>query len=67
MIQTSKDDNPTNSRPIVSYGIMVFVTYFLAQMGLSEDELGFYLFLWFNTFCYHGNRSTTNDLNRISP
>ena len=31
-----KDDNPTSSRPIVSYGIIGFcVLIFLAQIGLS--------------------------------
>ena len=35
-----KDDNPTNSKPIVSYGIIGFcVLIFLAQLGLSEEEL----------------------------
>ena len=35
-----KDDNPTNSRPIVSYGIIGFcVLIFIAQLGLSEVEL----------------------------
>ena len=35
-----KDDNPTNSKPIVSYGIISFcVLIFLAQLGLSQEEL----------------------------
>ena len=35
-----KDDNPTKGNPIVSYGIIGFcVLIFLAQMGLSENEL----------------------------
>ena len=35
-----KDDNPTSSKPIVSYGIIGFcVVIFLAQLGLSESEL----------------------------
>ena len=35
-----KDDNPTNSKPIVSYGIIGFcVLIFLAQLGLSQSEL----------------------------
>ena len=35
-----KDDNPTKGNPIVSYGIIGFcILIFLAQMGLSENEL----------------------------
>ena len=35
-----KDDNPTSSKPIVSYGIIGFcVLIFLAQLGLNENEL----------------------------
>ena len=35
-----KDDNPTSSRPIVSYGIIGFcILIFIAQLGLSENEL----------------------------
>ena len=35
-----KDDNPTNSKPIVSYGIIGFcVLIFFSQLGLSENEL----------------------------
>ena len=35
-----KDDNPTNSKPIVSYGIIGFcILIFMAQLGLSENEL----------------------------
>ena len=35
-----KDDNPTNSKPIVSYGIIGFcVLIFFAQLGLNENEL----------------------------
>ena len=35
-----KDDNPTNSKPIVSYGIIGFcILVFLAQLGLTENEL----------------------------
>ncbi len=35
-----KDDNPTSSRPVVSYGIIFFcVIIFLAQLGLNEIEL----------------------------
>ena len=35
-----KDDNPTSSRPIVSYSIVFFcVIIFLAQLGLNEIEL----------------------------
>ena len=35
-----KDDNPTSGRPIVSYGIIGFcILIFLAQLGLSQDEL----------------------------
>ena len=35
-----KDDNPTNNRPIVSYGIIFFcVLIFLAQLGLDDTEL----------------------------
>ena len=35
-----KDDNPTSSRPIVSYSIIGFcILIFIAQLGLSENEL----------------------------
>ena len=35
-----KDDNPTSKKPIVSYSIIGFcVVIFLAQLGLSQDEL----------------------------
>jgi len=35
-----KDDNPTSSKPIVSYSIIFFcVIIFLAQLGLNETEL----------------------------
>lgn len=35
-----KDDNPTNSKPIVSYGIIFFcVIIFFSQLSLSENEL----------------------------
>jgi membrane associated rhomboid family serine protease len=35
-----KDENPTNKKPIVSYCIIGFcVVIFLAQLGLSENEL----------------------------
>ena len=35
-----KDDNPTSGKPIVSYGIIGFcVLIFLAQLGLSEEEI----------------------------
>ena len=35
-----KDDNPTSGKPIISYGIIGFcVLIFLAQLGLSEEEL----------------------------
>ena len=35
-----KDDNPTNGKPIVSYGIIIFcVIIFLSQLSLNEIEL----------------------------
>ena len=52
-----KDDNPTSTKPIVSYGIIGFcVLIFLAQLGLNEEELKrFYILIWLNTFSFNGN------------
>ena len=64
-----KDDNPTNTRPIISYGIIGFcVVIFLAQLGLSEQELRDF------TYSYGlipsvliGIDQLPDELNKISP
>mgnify|MGYP001339779324 CR=1 FL=1 len=64
-----KDDNPTNTRPIVSYGIIGFcIVIFLAQLGLSEQELRDF------TYSYGlipsvliGIDQLPDELNKISP
>ena len=64
-----KDDNPTNSRPIVSYGIIGFcVLIFLAQIGLNEDELRDFTYSYgLIPSVLMGIDQLPNDLNRISP
>ena len=64
-----KDDNPTNTRPIISYVIIGFcVVIFLAQLGLSEQELRDF------TYSYGlipsvliGIDQLPDELNKISP
>ena len=64
-----KDDNPTSSRPIVSYGIIGFcVLIFLAQIGLSENELRDFTYSYgLIPSVLMGIDQLPNDLNRISP
>ena len=64
-----KDDNPTNSRPIVSYGIIGFcVLIFIAQLGLSEKELRDFTYSYgLIPSVLMGIDQLPNDLNRISP
>ena len=64
-----KDDNPTSSRPIVSYSIVFFCAIiFLAQLGLNEVELKEF------TYSYGlipsvlvGIDQLPDNLNKISP
>ena len=64
-----KDDNPTSSRPIVSYGIIGFcVLIFLAQIGLSENELRDFTYSYgLIPSVLMGIDQLPSDLNRISP
>ena len=64
-----KDDNPTNSKPIVSYGIIGFcVLIFLAQLGLNENELRDFTYSYgLIPSVLMGIDQLPNDLNRISP
>ena len=40
-----RDDNPTNSRPVISFSIIGFcVIIFFAQLGLSDTELREFIF-----------------------
>jgi len=64
-----KDDNPTSSRPIVSYGIVGFcILIFIAQLGLSQDELRDFTYSYgLIPSVLMGIDQLPNDLNRISP
>ena len=64
-----KDDNPTSSRPIVSYGIVGFcILIFIAQLGLSQDELRDFTYSYGLTpSVLMGIDQLPNDLDRISP
>jgi len=64
-----KDDNPTNSRPIVSYGIIGFcVLIFLAQLGLTENELRDFTYSYgLIPSVLMGIDQLPNDLFKISP
>ena len=64
-----KDDNPTSSKPIVSYGIIGFcVLIFLAQLGLNENELRDFTYSYgLIPSVLMGIDQLPNDLNRISP
>tara|TARA_B100001996_G_scaffold360776_1_gene327031 strand:- start:140 stop:874 length:735 start_codon:yes stop_codon:yes gene_type:complete len=64
-----KDDNPTNSKPIVSYGIIGFcVLIFLAQLGLSENELIDFTYSYgLIPSILMGIDQLPNDLFKISP
>ena len=64
-----KDDNPTQRRPIVSYGIIGFcILIFLAQTGLSETELRDFTYSYgLIPSVLMGIDQLPNDLYRISP
>ena len=64
-----KDDNPTSSRPIVSYGIIGFcILIFIAQLGLSENELRDFTYSYgLIPSVLMGIDQLPSDLNRISP
>ena len=64
-----KDDNPTNGKPIVSYGIIGFcVLIFLAQLGLSEEELRDFTYSYgLIPSVLMGIDQLPNDLFKISP
>ena len=64
-----KDDNPTHTKPIVSYCIIGFcVIIFIAQLGLSESELRDFTYSYgLIPSVLMGIDQLPNDLNRISP
>ena len=64
-----KDDNPTEGKPIVSYGIIGFcILIFLAQTGLSETELRDFTYSYgLIPSVLMGLDQLPNDLYRISP
>tara|TARA_Y100000590_G_scaffold420125_1_gene522494 strand:+ start:157 stop:882 length:726 start_codon:yes stop_codon:yes gene_type:complete len=64
-----KDDNPTSSRPIVSYGIIFFcVIIFLAQLGLSDVELREFTYSYgLIPSVLMGADQLPDNLNKISP
>ena len=64
-----KDDNPTSSRPIVSYGIIGFcVLIFIAQLGLSETELRDFTYSYgLIPSVLMGTDQLPNELYKISP
>ena len=64
-----KDDNPTQGKPIVSYGIIGFcILIFLAQTGLSETELRDFTYSYgLIPSVLMGLDQLPNDLYRISP
>ena len=64
-----KDDNPTKSKPVVSYGIIGFcVLIFIAQLGLSENELRDFTYSYgLIPSVLFGIDQLPNDLVRISP
>ena len=64
-----KDDNPTSSRPVVSYGIIFFcVIIFLAQLGLNEIELREFTFSYgLIPSVLMGIDQLPDNLNKISP
>ena len=64
-----KDDNPTSSRPIVSYGIIFFcVIIFLAQIGLNDIELREFTYTYgLIPSVLMGIDQLPNNLDKISP
>ena len=64
-----KDDNPTNTKPIVSYGIIGFcVLIFIAQLGLSADELRDFVYSYgLIPSVLMGIDQLPTDIYRISP
>ncbi len=64
-----KDDNPTNSRPIVSYGIIFFcVIIFLSQTGLNQIELREFTYSYgLIPSVLMGIDQLPDNLNKISP
>ena len=64
-----KDDNPTNTKPIVSYSIIGFcVVIFLTQLGLSEEDLRDFTYSYgLIPSVLMGIDHLPNDLFKISP
>ncbi len=64
-----KDDNPINSKPIVSYGIIGFcILIFLSQLSLSENELRDFTYSYgLIPSVLMGIDQLPNDINKISP
>tara|TARA_B000000532_G_C18791691_1_gene372933 strand:- start:19 stop:744 length:726 start_codon:yes stop_codon:yes gene_type:complete len=64
-----KDDNPTSTKPIVSYGIIGFcILIFFAQLGLSEQELRDFTYSYgLIPSVLMGIDQLPNDLFKISP
>jgi len=64
-----KDDNPTSSKPIVSYGIVFFCAIiFLAQLGLNEIELREFTYSYgLIPSVLMGVDQLPDNLNKISP
>ena len=64
-----KDDNPTNGKPIVSYGIIIFcVIIFLSQLSLNEIELREFTYSYgLIPSVLMGIDQLPENLNKISP
>ncbi len=64
-----KDDNPVNTKPIVSYSIIGFcIIIFLAQLGLSQEELYNFTYSYgLIPSVFMGIDQLPDDLYRISP
>ena len=64
-----KDDNPTSTRPIVSYSIIGFcVLIFFSQLGLSETELRDFTYSYgLIPSVLMGIDELPNELSKISP